>query len=878
MTLSRNLTKALALFTLTGLFSMLALAQDGTIVLDTSSAWRSFSVLKPPQVKDAKGVRSASFQIAWLDAESAPAPTNWAAIAMDDSGWRRGPVGPMHEFSDTPMVSRLYLRGKFMVEDPSAVHNLTLNASYHGGIIVYLNGVEVGRAHVSQKGNSLAEDYPKEAFIDAAGKPVTAHPDKSQPQEKDGREKLWVRDAQIPLPAKALCKGLNVIGVEVIGAAQDAAVLDAKVVKGDKIFPNEFFEATCQVVKMQLTAQGNAGLSTCAYRPDGVRVWNADILASDSDADFPNAAEALRPVRIVGPRNGIFSGKVHVGSTKPIEGLSATVSELKGQGGVIPATAVAVRYGVQWGVAEWCALSPTCFHGISQTPMPKYPLGKPIGAAQAGAVAPVWVTVSIPKNTAPGTYNGVLTIKTAASSVPVPVTVKVLPWILPNAQDFQTWVDLIESPDTLAVEYKVPLWSEEHMKMIGDAFALISGTGSRTVYIPALAHTNLGNEESMIRWIKTGNNQYDWDFTIMDKYLDLAQKYLGTPKIVALQVWEIYMAKEAANYRFKASTRLGVPQVTFIDPVTKKTELGKLPALSDPESRAIWSKLLEQVQARLKKRGLEKALMLGMFCDQNPPKEDMQFFAAIAPKLAWVQQGHMMPQKVHDVDVGYNATVWGGYRFADGAKQSNQTLPPANESLQGWRRTHLDAVFERNLGLDEYPTVRWYFSPETAITSELRGVGRIGADYWKAVKNQRGVRSGYVNERFLEGSWGNTTISLIVPNAILSPGEKGPEATNRLLAFIEGVQMCEARIYLEQSLKSGLSGDLKTRCEGALNERLYDMWRALSTLSVSRGFGIATMWRWNQGIGGQRYFLGSNWQDKSENIYALANEIQQKSR
>ena len=90
--------------------------------------------------------------------------------------------------------------------------------------------------------------------------------------------------------------------------------------------------------------------------------------------------------------------------------------------------------------------------------------------------------------------------------------------------------------------------------------------------------------------------------------------------------------------------------------------------------------------------------------------------------------------------------------------------------------------------------------------------------------------------------------------------------------------MCEARICLEQALKSGLAGDGKVRCEAALKERLFDMWRALSTLSVARGFGNATMWRWNQGINGQRYYLGANWQDQAEKIYTLAGEVQPKTK
>ena len=62
--------------------------------------------------------------------------------------------------------------------------------------------------------------------------------------------------------------------------------------------------------------------------------------------------EKLTPVSIVAARNGTFSGQVVVasgprGSGKPLEELSARVSALRQAGGdgVIPASAVQIRYG-----------------------------------------------------------------------------------------------------------------------------------------------------------------------------------------------------------------------------------------------------------------------------------------------------------------------------------------------------------------------------------------------------------------------------------------------------------------------------------------------------------------------------------------------------
>jgi len=221
--------------------------------------------------------------------------------------------------------------------------------------------------------------------------------------------------------------------------------------------------------------------------------------------------------------------------------------------------------------------------------------------------------VKVPKNAQPGEYKGTVTITMAnGSPVRVPVELKVLPWTMPDPQDFKTWVELIQSPDTLAVEYDAPLWSDKHFELIARSFRLISNTGARSLYVPAIAHTNLGNAESMIRWIKKPGGKYDWDFSVMEKYLDTAEKHLGTPKLVVLQVWEVYM-----NTRGKSTGRRfgeildknqkntnGAPLVTFID-AAGKTSNATIPKLSDPASKPIWRELLMKVRARVKKRGLE---------------------------------------------------------------------------------------------------------------------------------------------------------------------------------------------------------------------------------------------------------------------------------
>ena len=93
----------------------------------------------------------------------------------------------------------------------------------------------------------------------------------------------------------------------------------------------------------------------------------------------------------------------------------------------------------------------------------------------------------------------------------------------------------------------MPLWSRQALGPDRPRPCdLIGETGSRVVYVPLICQTNFGNEQSMVRWIKKGRRgTYDYDFSVMDKYLDLAEKNMGKPKIVVFNVWDVYLTPGA---------------------------------------------------------------------------------------------------------------------------------------------------------------------------------------------------------------------------------------------------------------------------------------------------------------------------------------------
>jgi len=906
------------------------------VVLDTFGFWRMHHTLKPALVDTADGLKPVLMRQAWLNAETAEPPAGWQQSDFDDAAWVRN---PLHKACRTSYLARLCLRGKFTVADPARVKDLRVSVAYQGGAVVYVNGKEVARGHLpagADPRTALADGYPKEAFVTGkgtllvpAGYYLRGHGKTraASPEWKRGTTLRRRRLADVVVPKALLRKGVNVLAVEVVRAPYHR-VLDE--IKGPKPTSRYDFRSrydlvwnTCQINRVQLTTAGAESLTPNAVRPKGLQLWNSNALKADYNLDWGDPTEPLRPVRLVGPRGGIYSGKVVLGSTRPVRGLRATPRDLKGPGGAtIPASAVRIRYGLPWGnqagLGSLWGPYPyprraTILEAIADAPLAEFPVREvaPTTAQRSirpkpvlGAVVPLWLTVGVPRDARPGAYTGEVRIEVDGEPPEaVPLAVEVLDWTLPERGDRRTWIDMVQSPATLALEYGLDRWSERHWQMIARSFRLMGEAGNKSLYVPLIAHTNLGNDQSMVRWVDNGDGttgQWQFDFSIMDRYLDTALEHMGRPQMVVLNVWDVYMIPKADGVpdskarslgKRKRHTRMAInlaahkgkyglgPLVTFVDPKTGATENDYLPTFHEMrDAKAAWGTLMRQLRERMRKRGLEGALMLGMLTDAWPSKADAEFFKEVAPGIPWMihsHDGHSLDKPLHGVTpVVYQARVW-GVRFADNTPYK---YTPVKGRMYGWKQDKLNALFERFPNTDTFPATKWRHTAEYCITGDQRGIGRLGADFWHVIKGRRGRRAGRVPARFPEAHWRNLNLC----TSLLAPGPDGPASTNRYEQFREGIQQCEARIAIERALtdnalKGRLGADLARRAQETLDERILWMWKGMSSLQLNgREFGYATGWRWTQGVDGHRWFVGSGWQDRSAALYRLAAEVDQR--
>ena len=154
---------------------------------------------------------------------------------------------------------------------------------------------------------------------------------------------------------------------------------------------------------------------------------------------------------------------------------------------------------------------------------------------------------------------------------------------------------------------------------------------------------------------------------------------------------------------------------------------------------------------------------------------------------------------------------------------------------------------------DGSPLAVYRMITEAAVQGNVRGVGRVGGDFWPIPTGKPDqfihVCTGYGGVTMT-----NNTLSLT------TPGPDGADFNERLEMFREGVQLAEAIIFVQKALEAKqIDGDLASRAVALLDVRARYYLRAR--------FPHATC----------RLSLEcSNWQARDSQLFALAAEIGKK--
>ena len=695
-----------------------------------------------------------------------------------------------------------------------------------------------------------AQGYADDVYFNAEGK---AH----SSRDKGIWEKRARKISNVRIPAAKLKKGVNVIAISINRAPTVPTFYTAEFRYGGGTGHYDCIWAKIAMYEVSLTAQPGTTVvpNTTVLAGRGFKVWTQSTIQNVFLKDYPDVFAQLKPVRLIMVRNGNASGQVIVGDEKPIKGLQVQVSDLKGPV-VLPASIVQVRYGIADGVCK----NDRDFDSLEEGA----PAEVPVYPEHKGSIQPIWLNVRVPADAKPGEYSGSVTVSAQdVKPVAVPVLLKVIDFKLPDARDYIARIDAIQSPESVAMAYDVPLWSSEHFKLMERSFQHLAEIGDKTVFVTCIRRTHFGNEDAMVRWTYDADDELVPDFSVAEKYLDAALKAFSRIKSVTFYCWEPPESDGHAGIRVRDRPVL----ITVLDKATGKLLPREGPAWSTPEARQFWKRFTDGATEMLKKRGLESTMMFGIVGDSRPTKTAMDDICNAVPNAKWVIQAHLYAENWNGYDMGMITTLWG---------INCEPCDPSNGRSFGWTNPRYLAYLPRD-GLKSTSSLvthraileRWLGSfpggskGQTKWNAPIRkgggpyALGRLGADFWPVGKDDRGRVCGTLAGRYPEVAWGQLSLNNCTA-ALLGRGKTGPVATVRTEALRESIQEVEVRIYLEKALlddgAAGLLGDeLLGRCRKALDERIR-----MSNEGVAEG---------------EAWYIASDCNYRNELLFRLAAEV-----
>ncbi len=803
------------------------------VVFDERTVWRTFVTFGP--VLEGEG---DDFEPTGRDRElfeHSPGPdADWTGVDFDDAAWARqrlplysGRGDDGHGFREERTVAMLATRGAFMVDQPRRAGELTLDLRYRGGVVVYLNGEELTRKHMPEgdlEPMTPAEQYPRETYLRPDNGRIPPPHERNGDSEVKSRLEDRIRSATVELPSDKLQDGRNVVAIAVYRAP---SYPEMPSYAGGRAHWSKL-----ALLDADLSVEGGEGIEANVGPGSDVQHWNADpLMAIEPETGFADPGAELRPVRMIAPRNGTASGQVVVSRADGFgeAGVRAAASPLRHADG-----------GKTLGNPH-----------VHFSHMPKRSGGGKTGyfdilkdhARDDATAQPVWVTVDVPEDADPGQYRGVLRIATRHSpAVDVPIELTVAEWRTPDVEQHVSHLALMQSPDTIAKRYDVPLYSDEHFELLEPSMRLLGKARSQVMYVTAIRRTHFGNDHAMIRFRDNGGGDIEPDFSAFDRYLDMWAEHVGQPRIICLKVWGPGRTSEEVRLT-KIDDRGELVEWTHDD-------------FGTGDSKQLWAPVMEGLQQRIADRGWpEETLMLGVGADQRPSSRTVEFFQELAPEAKWALfthgRGDPRPQNGEHVIRGMAV----GYKTYPDHPRSR--FPLGDRVIGGWNNPFLRTTSMRSAGVYA-PPANWRILPDTSVRANYRGLARIGFDYWPLEGTASGARGTGLIARF--GTNNVLDINLMRSNArsITAPGPEGAVPTVRLQMLREGRQLTEARIVIEQALE-----DDERREQ--LEEDLVDRARDLLDAHLARILLAERDWNW---------LVASGWREHEQTVYELAAAIE----
>lgn len=282
--------------------------------------------------------------------------------------------------------------------------------------------------------------------------------------------------------------------------------------------------------------------------------------------EIPAATEGVQ-WKGSGWRGERVSAQAVLWSGVDIDQVWCEFSDFKGRGGAMPASVAEARF-VRYVLTDEFA------NGCGYRKPGDFPVSLVADAldnvASMGMAArttqPLWLTLAIPADAAPGLYSG--TLKIHADGQPtqkLALSIEVLPWTLPEPSEWVFHLDLWQHPAAVARVNGVELWSDAHWALLEKPMRMLAEAGQKVI-TTTMNKDPWNNQcydayDDMIRWTKRANGTWQYDYTVFDRWVELMMEMGVTKQINCYSMipWnnELHYFDEASGQMVTVSPRPG---------------------------------------------------------------------------------------------------------------------------------------------------------------------------------------------------------------------------------------------------------------------------------------------------------------------------------
>ncbi len=212
------------------------------------------------------------------------------------------------------------------------------------------------------------------------------------------------------------------------------------------------------------------------------------------------------------------------------EGVTCDVKEFTSDAGKLPASAAQARF-VRYTISDTtfnvhgpAVLSADMIDSISCMNM------------DAKTVRPVWVTINVPQDAAPGIYDSKVVVNSNdKGSIELPISLEIVDRTLPTPDQWAYHLDLWQHPSAVARAYGLEMWSDEHFEAMKPLMKMLADAGQKVVTAnlnkDPWNHQCYDGYENMIKWTRNSDGSWSYDYEVFDKWVGMMMD-LGINKMI----------------------------------------------------------------------------------------------------------------------------------------------------------------------------------------------------------------------------------------------------------------------------------------------------------------------------------------------------------